>query len=106
MAAQTRIDWTAFDLSLWQPFPVAFVASPTPPQPKQAVPMRLELLAIATDEDKVLSAVLYDPSTHKVHRAQAGSVISQHRIASIDTSGIDVELSGRTQRLSLEREVR
>ncbi len=105
-AVESLIDWTAFDVALWQPFPVDAVDEPASPRPTQTAPLSLELLAIATDEDQGLSAVLYDPGTHKIHRARAGSVISQHRIALIDAAGVDVEFAGRTQRLSLQREAR
>ncbi len=102
--AQT-IDWSTFDVALWQPYPTApntadssRIVNRQPPQ------VRLELLAISVDTDKNHSAILYDPSTHKVHRVEEGSIIDRQRVASIDAGGVEIESAGRIARLSLREE--
>ena len=103
-AGLSLIDWDTFDVVMWQPFPETVVAEPPKPTAVQPTPVLLELLAIAADPHDALSAVLYDPATHKIHKVAAGQSIGDHQIEGIDMRGVDVTLAGRLSRLHLRQD--
>lgn len=99
-------NWHAFEVSLWHPFPpqVSTSPPPTPPPPPPPAPNRYQLLAITADARRSLIAVVYDPSTNKLHRVRTGDNIQETRIISVNQQCIELEYSGRNSRLHLRQD--
>lgn len=96
---------SAFAARIWNPPAALEAGAPVVTAAKPAPPPRLQLIGIvhdtAEDGSPLLRAALYDPDTDKLHIVASGEQIGVVTITVVDAKGVDLEASGRANRLVL-----